>query len=419
HTLAARSSKAEVEICTVNKDGFPTGPTGCHGPNDPNYIIKIPVSDVFYDPAIPTIGCTPLPPPATLMRAVFIIDLYEIQRIVLLRSSPILRKRGERAQELFDNYKRQLILGHRKSLRLADIQDLGSTWYWPHRAQKILENDQPGPDYKSARDWEKNNDKTAKISIHFNNLTIMSVNGNTGKESYITGGTINVGALPRKSPRKRKSLNESQAELDEENMNPTKMWLLESSGRIVEKVIYDYARTLKHESCLHSIINDADMKARSIFRKEDWEEILSSNFKTVPKIKRSITDLMKKHLVTDLSSFQHIIFKSFPPTGTPYSNEQHFDLNYINLAYQDDWKEIGRKADGKFRLNDSLKLSKMLRNMFVQLAKKCDDDEQTIGKLQMIGMLHSGNRFQLLTLDVPKDIFVELSVLTFRKLLAK
>ncbi|CAG8528483.1 10081_t:CDS:2, partial [Scutellospora calospora] len=70
---------------TVNKDGSPTGLTGCHGPNDPNYIITIPVSDVFYDPAVPAIGYTPLPPPpATLMAAVFTIDLYGIQQMVLL-----------------------------------------------------------------------------------------------------------------------------------------------------------------------------------------------------------------------------------------------------------------------------------------------------------------------------------------------
>ncbi|CAG8503034.1 17189_t:CDS:2 [Gigaspora rosea] len=78
-------SKQKWKFGTVNKDGSPTGPTGCNGPNDPNYVITIPVSDVFYDPAVPAIEYTPLPPPPViLMNAVFTIDLYEIQRIVLL-----------------------------------------------------------------------------------------------------------------------------------------------------------------------------------------------------------------------------------------------------------------------------------------------------------------------------------------------
>ncbi|CAG8602446.1 4290_t:CDS:2, partial [Diversispora eburnea] len=71
---------------TVNKDGTPTGASGCNGPNDPNYIIAIPVSDVFYDPVIPAIGYAPLPPPPpALMNAIFRIDLYEVQQMVLMR----------------------------------------------------------------------------------------------------------------------------------------------------------------------------------------------------------------------------------------------------------------------------------------------------------------------------------------------
>ncbi|CAG8638727.1 13478_t:CDS:2, partial [Racocetra fulgida] len=54
-----------------------------------------------------------------------------------------------------------------------------------------------------------------------------------------------------------------------QSLNPAKMWTLESSGRIVEKIIYEHARTLKHESHLHSfILNDVDKKAQSLFRKE-------------------------------------------------------------------------------------------------------------------------------------------------------
>ena len=36
------------------------------------------------------------------------------------------------------------------------------------------------------------------------------------------------------------------------------MWTLKS-GQVVEKVIYEYAKEMKYESCLHSfIINDTD-----------------------------------------------------------------------------------------------------------------------------------------------------------------
>ncbi|CAB5315343.1 unnamed protein product [Rhizophagus irregularis] len=291
--------------------------------------------------------------------------------------------------------------------------------------------------------------------------------------------------------------NENEQEIDNltnfdliyHSLDPAKMWTLKSSGRIVEKVIYKYAQNLPYESYLHSfIINDVDKEAESLFQKEEWEEIFSFNLQKVPKIDKSLTDLMKNYSITDLSSFQKIIFEPFLPADTLYSNKEHFDLNYIHLAYSiihtlwenedftldssrlEGWyqhniwcpiidpafrnskinlvrgegmstassdrknnkscnadrKKIGRKGDGIFRLKgdrleiggieagrkwegkngrkylrDSLKLSKMLRDMLVQLIKECNGDEQIIRKLQTVGMLHSANRFQLLTMDIP------------------
>ncbi|PKC14036.1 hypothetical protein RhiirA5_284821 [Rhizophagus irregularis] len=267
------------------------------------------------------------------------------------------------------------------------------------------------------------------------------------------------------------------------------MWTLKSSGRIVEKVIYEYAQNLPYESYLHSfIINDVDKEVESLFQEEEWEEIFSFNLQKVPKIDKSLTDLMKKYSITDLSLFQKIIFEPFLPANILYSNKEHFDLNYIHLAYSiihtlwenedftldssrlegwyqhniwspiidpifhnskinlvrgegmstassdrknnkscnTDRKKIGKKGDGIFRLKgdrleiggieagrkwegkngrkylqDSLKLGKMLRDMLVQLIKECNGDEQIIRKLQTVGMLHSANRFQLLTMDIP------------------
>jgi hypothetical protein len=287
----------------------------------------------------------------------------------------------------------------------------------------------------------------------------------------------------------RKIVSLTNFDLAYHSLDPSKMWTLKSSGRIVEKVIYEYARNLSHESCLHSfIINDIDKEAESLFHKEEWKEIFSSNSKEVPKIDKSLTNLMKKYSVTDLSLLQNIIFEPFLPAGTLYSNKEHFDLNYVHLVYSiihtlwenedftldssrlEGWyqhniwspiidpafhnskinlvrgegmstassdrkndarcdadrKKIGKKADGIFRLKgdrlefggieagrkwegkngrkhlqDSKKLSKMLRDMLVQLTKECNGDEQVVRKLQTVGMLHSANRFQLLTMDIP------------------
>lgn len=49
--------------------------------------------------------------------------------------------------------------------------------------------------------------------------TITAINGDIGNKSCVTGGTVITRALPRKSPRKRKSVDESQAETDEKVTN--------------------------------------------------------------------------------------------------------------------------------------------------------------------------------------------------------
>ncbi|CAG8672677.1 8788_t:CDS:1, partial [Paraglomus occultum] len=69
---------------TVKKDGSPIGPNGCNCLDDPNYLITIPVADVFFDPPVPKIAYVPLaPPPPAVMTTNFTIDLYEVQQIVL------------------------------------------------------------------------------------------------------------------------------------------------------------------------------------------------------------------------------------------------------------------------------------------------------------------------------------------------
>ncbi|PKY38034.1 hypothetical protein RhiirA4_450966 [Rhizophagus irregularis] len=60
------------------------------------------------------------------------------------------------------------------------------------------------------------------------------------------------------------------------------------SGRKVEEVIYEFARNLPGESCLHSfIINDADADTKSLFSDVEWKEITSSEVKENPKLELS------------------------------------------------------------------------------------------------------------------------------------
>ncbi|RIA80857.1 hypothetical protein C1645_837937 [Glomus cerebriforme] len=64
-------------------------PGGCTGAGLPNYTVTIPVSDVFWDPPIvagvPNVAGYNATAPNTVVALNFVIDLYRLQRVVLLK----------------------------------------------------------------------------------------------------------------------------------------------------------------------------------------------------------------------------------------------------------------------------------------------------------------------------------------------
>ncbi|CAG8640600.1 13294_t:CDS:1 [Ambispora gerdemannii] len=84
--------------------------------------------------------------------------------------------------------------------------------------------------------------------------------------------------------------------------------------------------------------------------------------------------------------------------------------------------ESGRKCEGKNGqkyLSDSLKLSKMLRDMLVLLMSECNSDEQVVRELQTVGMLHDVNHFQLLTMDIPKGYICRTQRFDFHEVVSR
>ncbi|CAI2193675.1 2910_t:CDS:2, partial [Funneliformis geosporum] len=80
-------AKQKWHFGTVDKNGnqFTPGTNVCNTANDPNFIINIPVADIFYDPPVPRIGYTgPLGLPI-FYNANVVIDLYQVQKAVLMK----------------------------------------------------------------------------------------------------------------------------------------------------------------------------------------------------------------------------------------------------------------------------------------------------------------------------------------------
>ncbi|CAI2189179.1 3356_t:CDS:2 [Funneliformis geosporum] len=92
---------------------------------------------------------------------------------------------------------------------------------------------------------------------------------------------------------------------------------------------------LHKESYLHyNIINDADVDTKSLFSREEWEEI--KNFEVIdrPKLDPYHRELLKKYTVDNMKKLISLLFESFTSDGKEYDRNVHFDLDYINSAYR-------------------------------------------------------------------------------------
>ncbi|CAG8637790.1 16015_t:CDS:2, partial [Racocetra persica] len=117
-------------------------------------------------------------------------------------------------------------------------------------------------------------------------------------------------------------------------MDPDYMWTLKT-GRKVETVIYEFAKSLHRESYLHSfIINDADVETKSLFLPEEWKEIKNLEVIDRPKLDPCHKELLRKYTVNDIKKLRSLLFELFIPDGKEYNRNIHFCLDYINNAYR-------------------------------------------------------------------------------------
>ncbi|CAJ0915667.1 17536_t:CDS:2 [Entrophospora sp. SA101] len=209
-----------------------------------------------------------------------------------------------------------------------------------------------------------------------------------------------------------------------------------SSVEEIEKVIYDFAKNLNRESYLHSfIINDADVDTKNLFTPDEWKEI--KNFESVerPKLDPRHKKLLIKYTVNDIKKLQSLLFEPLISDGEEYNRSIHFCLDSINNGYRGilrlwEMDEDSLKLEGWFEMNvwsriidsifddlnidlihgkingtkymtDSLKISKMLKDMLDKLITECKMKEELVKKLKVIGILHGANRLQVLTVDHP------------------
>ncbi|CAG8542635.1 13582_t:CDS:2, partial [Racocetra fulgida] len=209
-------------------------------------------------------------------------------------------------------------------------------------------------------------------------------------------------------------------------MDPDYMWTLKT-GRKVETVIYEFAKSLHRESYLHSfIINDADVETKSLFSPEEWKEIKNLEVIDRPKLDPCHKELLRKYTVNDIKKLRSLLFELFIPDDPAFDNLNIDLIRGEGMSFAsserkniqrkiNDHKKFGRKGDGVFRLHKgrlefgAIEAGRNWEEINDKLIRECKMKENLVKKLKVIGILHGANRLQVLTIDHPEGYITRIN----------
>ncbi|CAG8568562.1 10438_t:CDS:10 [Funneliformis mosseae] len=116
---------------------------------------------------------------------------------------------------------------------------------------------------------------------------------------------------------------------------------------------------LHKESCLHSfILNNTDKNAKTIFLKEEWKEIFSTDVQKKLEIEAPLLELIKKYTLDNVNDLRKSLLQPFD-SFTSDQSKLEVRGKGMSFASSDrkndgkitsDRKKIGRKGDGIFRI---------------------------------------------------------------------
>ncbi|CAB4398083.1 unnamed protein product [Rhizophagus irregularis] len=225
------------------------------------------------------------------------------------------------------------------------------------------------------------------------------------------------------------------------------------SGKIVEDVLFDFAKDMEHEHHAHSyIINYDDEDVKALFTKTEWDELTEDRIR-IPAVPREIgEELVRYGKQKTLSELRNSVLTSYLQDDAPLIRNQYenwftvaFFGTCIDLCMRDiqlctdikrtdapslssanrknrgrsgntkTRKLTGRKIDGIVYIVDrnlevgaieaarsflgvsdqkylleTFKMPKTLRDMYADLVRTANYDEQKANNLQVFGILHLG-----------------------------
>ncbi|CAG8515228.1 12442_t:CDS:2 [Ambispora leptoticha] len=104
------------------------------------------------------------------------------------------------------------------------------------------------------------------------------------------------------------------------------------SGKIVEDVLFDFAKDMEHEHHAHSyIINYDDENVKALFTETEWNELTEDRIK-VPAVPLEIAKELARYGKKTLSELRNSVMTSYLQDGTIYDINKHYNQEWIQMA---------------------------------------------------------------------------------------
>ncbi|CAG8579004.1 568_t:CDS:10 [Paraglomus brasilianum] len=117
-----------------------------------------------------------------------------------------------------------------------------------------------------------------------------------------------------------------------EDMDDKYKWKLES-GRRVEDVLYEFGCSRQFEHLAHSFTIDLDdRQMKSLFKDEEWKEILETNVKDDPTLDDDLERCINAFAKTNLADIREAMSQFTTCRGAKYSVQQDFAVDAIVYA---------------------------------------------------------------------------------------
>ncbi|CAB4411976.1 unnamed protein product [Rhizophagus irregularis] len=104
------------------------------------------------------------------------------------------------------------------------------------------------------------------------------------------------------------------------------------SGKIVEDVLFDFAKDMEHEHHAHSyIINYDDENVKALFTQTEWNELTEDRIR-IPGVPREIGEELARYGKKTLSELRNSVLTSYLQDGTIYDINKHYNQEWIQMA---------------------------------------------------------------------------------------